>query len=103
MARPEKTIEDYLVARVKFLGGDAPKLDTRGHAGRCDRIVTFPNMYDRRGGKGYIFYVELKAPGKSARPLQRHEHRRLRALGLTVVVLDTIEAINDFLADFGTH
>jgi len=37
--------------------------------------------------------VEVKAPGKTPRPLQTHRHRQLRALGFPVFVLDDPERI----------
>ncbi|WP_106494147.1 VRR-NUC domain-containing protein, partial [Escherichia coli] len=52
-----------------------------------DRIVLLPG--------GRIIFVECKSPGKPPRPDQLREHGRLRALGFTVVVLDSknLEAI----------
>ncbi|EBD6078502.1 VRR-NUC domain-containing protein [Salmonella enterica] len=46
-----------------------------------DRIVLLPG--------GRIVFVECKAPGKPPRADQLREHERLRALGFTVVVLDS--------------
>ncbi|EEP0571363.1 VRR-NUC domain-containing protein, partial [Salmonella enterica] len=46
-----------------------------------DRIVLLPG--------GRLVFVECKAPGKAPRADQGREHERLRALGFTVVVLDS--------------
>ncbi|BAE74433.1 hypothetical phage protein [Sodalis glossinidius str. 'morsitans'] len=49
-------------------------------AGVPDRLVVLPG--------GRVLFVECKAPGQKARPSQRREHDRLRALGGEVIVLD---------------
>lgn len=46
-----------------------------------DRIVLLPG--------GRLIFVECKAPGEQPRADQLREHKRLRALGFTVVVLDS--------------
>ena len=100
MARPEKSVEDYLVERVEFLGGTAEKVDCRGNAGKVDRVVVFPAG---KHGRCYVLFVECKALGKKPRPLQRREHRRLAGLGFVVALADSIEAVDDILAAFETH
>jgi hypothetical protein len=42
-------------------------------------------------------FVELKAPGKKPTPGQLREHARLRELGFRVEVLDSIEAVDNFV------
>lgn len=86
----EKDIEAYLVRRVKELGGVAYKFVSPGHAGVPDRLVCLPG--------GLAWFVELKAPGKKPRPLQRVELRRLRALGFRADVIDCREEGVDRLA-----
>jgi hypothetical protein len=43
-------------------------------------------------------WVELKRPGATAEPHQAREHERMRKMGQTVVVLDSIEAVDRWLA-----
>ena len=86
----EKQIEQYLVRKVQDAGGMAPKFNSVGRRSVPDRIVLLP------GGK--IRFVELKAPGKYATPLQEREHKRLRALGFQVDVLDSKDAVNRWMA-----
>jgi hypothetical protein len=81
----EKTIEHQLVMAAKAIGGIAPKLVSPGFDGMPDRLVLLPG--------GRIGFVEVKAPGKTPRPLQTHRHRQLRALGFPVFVLDDPERI----------
>jgi hypothetical protein len=42
-------------------------------------------------------FVELKAPGKKPTPGQLREHARLRELGFRVEVLDSTEAVDNFV------
>ncbi|PHM33294.1 VRR-NUC domain-containing protein [Xenorhabdus innexi] len=83
----EDVIERHLVNEVKKAGGIAYKFVSPGRRGVPDRIVVLPN--------GRVVFVECKAPGEKPRPDQLREHERLRALGQTVVVLDSkkVEAI----------
>lgn len=87
----EKQIEQYLVKRVKEMGGKAYKFVSPGNAGVPDRLVCLPG--------GRIVFVELKAPGKKPTPLQLVKHRELQNLGFKVLVIDSKEMIrNEFRA-----
>lgn len=83
----EKAIEQQLIRAVKAAGGIAYKFVSPGRLGVPDRLVVLPG--------GRIVFVECKAPGQKARPSQRREHDRLRALGCEVIVLDerTVEGL----------
>lgn len=83
----ESTIEAYLRERVKALGGVALKLSPAGFAGLPDRLVLLP--------KARLWFVELKAPGEAPRPLQVSRHRLLRGLGFQVLVIDSIQGVDD--------
>lgn len=83
---PWKTIEGYLVKRVKALGGQALKWVSPGMSGVPDRIVFLPG--------GRIILVEVKAPGKKLRPLQLYVKEQLEALGVDFRVVDSKEAVN---------
>ncbi|MBD2797204.1 VRR-NUC domain-containing protein [Xenorhabdus sp. 18] len=77
----EDVIEKNLVSEIKKIGGIAYKFVSPGRRGVPDRIVVLPD--------GRVVFVECKAPGEKPRPDQLREHERLRALGQTVVVLDS--------------
>lgn len=77
----ESLIEKYLIAEVKKAGGITYKLVSPGHRGVPDRLVMLPG--------GRMIFVECKSPGKKPQAEQLREHKRLRALGFTVVVLDS--------------
>lgn len=88
----ERDIEQYLREQVKAAGGWAPKWESIGNAGVPDRIVILPN--------NIILFVEMKAPGKQPTPLQSSQHRRMRALGCDVRVVDSLEKVDQLLADY---
>ncbi len=81
----ESKLEQKLIAHIKKLGGIAYKFTSPNRRGVPDRLCVMPN--------GRVFFVELKAPGKAPTPLQQHEHCLLRALGHTVLLIDSLEAI----------
>ena len=87
----EKIIEQLLVKAVKNSGGIAPKLVSPGFDGMPDRLVLLP------GGK--IAFIELKAPGKTLRPLQVRRKRQLEALGFSVYCIDSPEQIGGILGE----
>lgn len=83
----ERDIENYLVKRVKALGGEVRKVQWIGRRGAPDRLVMLPFH-------PYTTWVELKAPGKKPEPHQEREHQRMRARGQRVLVIDTIEGVD---------
>ena len=85
----EKSIEQYLIKRVRELKGTADKW-TSGTAGVPDRIVMFPG--------GRIFFIELKAPGKKPTPLQEAKFKKMAALGFPVLVIDSKLGVDKFIA-----
>ena len=64
-----------------------------GYDGVPDRIVLFPG--------GRIAFVEVKAPGKTLRPLQVRRKRQLELLGFKVYVLDDPGQIEEILQETG--
>ena len=91
----ESDIEKHLVRRVKELGGEVRKVQWIGRIGAPDRLVMLPPR-DRE--ENPTIWVELKAPGQKARPSQLREHERMRAMGQRVVVIDSIEGVEELLA-----
>lgn len=90
----EKTVEAKLVKAVKAEGGICPKWVAPGFDGMPDRIVLLPY--------GKMAFVEVKAPGKKARPLQEARHEMLRSLGYRVYVLDQPEQIGGIIDEIRT-
>ena len=87
----EQEIEKQLVMAVKKMGGRAVKFMSPGFDGMPDRLVLLP------GGK--CGFVEVKAPGKRMRALQRVRHEMLKALGFKAYVLDAKEQIEEIIND----
>lgn len=90
----EKDVEAYLRRRVNAAGGVAYKWVSPGNNGVPDRLVCLPG--------GRIYLVETKAPGKSPRPSQVNQHRRLQALGVPIWVLDSKDAVDQFMGEVGS-
>ena len=85
----ESTIEKVLREGVKALDGIAIKFFAISLSGFPDRIVLMPG--------GRIWFVELKAPGKTPSKLQEYWHRFLRKLGFDVRVYDSTASVREFL------
>ena len=98
----ERDIENYLVKRVKALGGEVRKVQWIGRRGAPDRLVMLPERMQSTGSATYIvtpylLFVELKAPGVKPPAYQLREHERMRKMGQRVVVIDSIEAVERLL------
>lgn len=90
----ESTVEQYLVRKIEKCGGEIRKLRWVGRRNAPDRVAFFEHkIYD-----GNTFWLEVKAPGKKATPSQLREHERMRKQGQQVFVLDSIFAVDAFLA-----
>ena len=82
----ERDIEKALVKRIKALGGLCEKFVSPSNIGVPDRLVTLP---------GKILFVELKSPGKKPTAKQLKDHAKRRSYGCTVLVVDSLEGIDD--------
>ena len=92
----ESTIEEYLVKKVKELGGECRKVKWIGRNGAPDRLVMMP---------GKTIWVELKTEGLAAlfphTPHERQQHReheRMRAMGQRVAVVDSFAGVDALLS-----
>lgn len=90
----ESAIERRLVTEAIKRGGFAPKFVSPGLDGVPDRLLILPG--------GRLAFVEVKAPGKKPRPLQRRRMEQLTALGFRVFVLDSKEQIGEILDEVQT-
>lgn len=84
----ERDVERKFVTLAKKAGMLTFKLTCPGNAGVPDRLVIFPD--------GSTCFVEIKAPGKKPRPLQRRVFARLQRMGHPVEVIDTIRQVHAF-------
>lgn len=81
----EYVVENEFVKAVKVAGGVAYKLTSQTANGLPDRLVLFP--------VAKTIFVELKAPGKMMRPLQRKRRYQLMKLGFPVLCIDKLYQI----------
>lgn len=89
MVDSEKAIERKLVELVKQNGGMCIKLLCDQLIGLPDRMCLFPG--------GRIVFVELKTTGKKPRRIQAYIHKKLKALGFRVEIIDTIKGVEQFI------
>jgi hypothetical protein len=91
----ESIIEVYLRDKVKTIGGIAYKFVSPGNSGVPDRLVLLP-------GEKCLF-VELKAPGKEPTLRQLYQHKKLKALGFEVVIIDSKEKVDKLINQYGAE
>lgn len=89
----ERDIEKYLREEVKRIRGRAYKFESPGNSGVPDRLVLLPG--------GRVYFVELKAPGKTSRPLQINQQRKISSLGFEVLEIDSFYGVDEFIAKVG--
>lgn len=96
----ESKVEAYLKKKVRAAGGEVYKFTSPGRRNVPDDIIVWPHRISAmqcEPGAGHIHFVECKAPGKKPRPAQAREHNRLMLLGCVVLVLDTIEKVDNYV------
>ena len=81
----EYVVENEFVKAVRKAGGVAYKLTSQTANGLPDRLVLF--------FPAKTVFVELKAPGKMLRPLQRKRRYQLMQLGFPVLCIDSVSQI----------
>ena len=81
----EYVVENEFVKAVRKAGGIAYKLTSQTANGLPDRLVLF--------FPAKTVFVELKAPGKMLRPLQRKRRYQLMKLGFPVLCIDRFSQI----------
>ena len=81
----EYVVENEFVKTVRAAGGVAYKLTSQTANGLPDRLVLF--------FPAKTVFVELKAPGKMLRPLQRKRRYQLIRLGFPVLCIDRLSQI----------
>lgn len=97
----ERDIERHLVKRAKELGGEVRKVVWPGRRGAPDRLVMLPECETIDGyveRRARTIWIELKAPGVKPESHQLREHERMRAMGQRVVVVDSIEGVEELLS-----
>lgn len=84
----EKPLERCLDKSVRNLGGWTLKLLPTFVRGLPDRLVLH---------QGRAFFCEIKTTKKRPEPAQVVVHRKLKKYGFEVYIIDSTEAINNFI------
>lgn len=85
----EKLIEKKLGTLVTKAGGMSIKLSPVFFIGIPDRLILLPG--------GRAMFVELKTTGCKPTKIQAYVHKRLRAIGFDVRVIDSTDGIKELL------
>lgn len=88
--RREKQVEERLCKRAREHGGTAYKFASPGRRSVPDRLMMVPCW----NWLGATMFIEAKAPGEEPTDKQDREHKKLRALGAIVDVVDDYEPID---------
>lgn len=97
----ESKVEAHLHTQVEKHGGTTRKFKSPGRNNVPDRIVIWPGAWvtmrqvSRHAAE--VHFVECKRPGKDANEAQAREHVRLLKLGCVVMVLDTLEKVDNYI------
>lgn len=84
----EATLEKRLVTKITNLGGIAWKFTSPGTIGVPDRIIMF---------QGKLCFVEMKAPGKQMREIQKWRKEQIEREGFPVMCLNSEEQVDEFI------
>jgi len=117
----ETVVEAHLRKQVIAKGGLVRKMTWPGHRGAPDRLVIWPGFRFETAipdqtardyaaavtrkiaaempGTAVIHFVELKAPGGKLEDHQVREHDKLRSMGCSVFTLDSIAAVDKYIAE----
>lgn len=89
----EKQLEHYFMRVMEMKNCLCWKFVSPSMAGVPDRIVIPP--------WGRVIFVELKAPGKRLRKLQKARREQLKAQNVDVWVIDSKEKVDKFVQYYG--
>jgi len=90
---PERDIRRELKKRVESYGGEIRAVAWLGRRNAPDVLCLFPLLDE----EGWHCYVETKAPGGKPTAAQQREHERLALANVLLIVISTIEQLNNWL------
>jgi hypothetical protein len=96
----ESDVEARLVKRVAERGGVAEKFKSPNRNHVPDRLVQWPRCDNRchcSDCEAGVCFVECKRPNEGPTVMQARDHEARRAMGFRVYVVDTYEAVDQFL------
>ena len=90
---PERDVEKRMCDRAKTKGIVTYKFTSPARAAVPDRLLLAPvPEWLRPVIAQYVRFVEVKRTGAKPTAPQQREHERLRALGFTVDIVDSVES-----------
>lgn len=92
MTSIEKKIEQAFSKSVERHGGISVKMGVLHFSGLPDRMALLPG--------GVMFFAEIKDRGEKPKAIQALVHRKIRALGFEVIVIDDESQIAPLLQKF---
>ena len=90
----ESEIESKVNGNAKVLGFIQTKMGSISGSGWPDRLYLY---------KGFAFFIEFKAQGEKATPLQLHVHIMLQKAGFPVAVIDDVKRGTAQLKEWRDH
>lgn len=98
----ERDIESRSRKRAETKGRRMMKFTSPGHAFVPDDIVLAPiPLWLQPVIARYFRFAEFKRTGAKPTPAQAREHERLRAMGFTVEVIDSVESADRMFDEMG--
>jgi hypothetical protein len=100
---PERDIRKALKARVESYGGEIRAVAWLGRRNAPDVLCLFPHaspaafLHRPKDYSGFNVWVEAKAPGGKATLAQVREHHRMFAAACTVLVISTLDQLDEWL------
>lgn len=100
----ERDIESRSRKRADAAGKRMMKFTSPGHAFVPDDIVLAPiPEFLRPVIAQYFRFAEFKRTGAKPTAAQTREHERLRAMGFTVEVIDSVESADRMFGEMGNR
>ena len=87
----EKDVEDYGRKTFKKLGWTFEKFTSPEKRSVPDDICAAPTLFYP---SAFVFFIEFKRPGEIATHSQQEDHRKRRAKGMTVFVVDCFSQLD---------
>jgi hypothetical protein len=97
---PERDIRKALKERVEAYGGEIRAMAWLGRRHAPDVLCLFPldwSTVQLTRLRCTHPFVECKAPGGKPTPAQAREHARMKSAGCDVLVISTLEQLDDWL------
>lgn len=97
---PERDIRKALKKRVEEYGGEIRAVSWLGRRHAPDVLCLFPEnapLAYRLFKNGTHPFIETKCPGGKPNAGQAREHERMHAAGCTVLVISTLEQLDEWL------